>query len=174
MAALFVADVKGFSAGIAYGIVVPRREAEFMGILAPCVGAAALGDDGSEKRICQHVHPRRGRHLPVCGRNYILPPIRGEPSHSVEENQIAARQRGAGGGSAAADSGRRKMRDWHFRRGATVDLVRERSLAVGDDDTRDRLEQNAVLARYLLCGPYKDASRPVCSRWLQCLRQSAP
>ena len=36
--ALFVTEVQGFSARIAHGIVVPGREAEFVGILAPGVG----------------------------------------------------------------------------------------------------------------------------------------
>ena len=88
MAALFVAEVEGFAARIAHRVVGPGREAELVGILAPGVGQAALGDDGAEVRVRQHIHPRRRRHLPVRGRDHILAPIRGEPSQAVEEDQI--------------------------------------------------------------------------------------
>ena len=64
MAALFVAQVKRLSARIADRIVVPGREAELVGVLAPGVGQAALRDDGAEMRVGQHIHPRRRRHLP--------------------------------------------------------------------------------------------------------------
>ena len=48
VAALFVADVEGLSARIGDRIVVPGRQAELVGVFAPGVGAAALGDDGAE------------------------------------------------------------------------------------------------------------------------------
>ena len=128
MAALFVAEVKGFSARIAHGVVVPGSEAELVGILAPRAGQAALRDDGSEVRVGQHIHPRRRRHLPVRGRNHILAPIRGESSQPVEEDQIVARQRWAAGGSARCALVGVKARNAHFRQAATVDLVPQRSL----------------------------------------------
>ena len=117
VAALFVAEVKGFSARIAHGVVVPGSEAELVGILAPGVGQAALRDDGSEVRVRQHIHPRRRRHLPVRGRNDVLAPIRGESAQPVEEEQIAARQRGGCRGFGAVGSGRREARHGYFRQG---------------------------------------------------------
>ena len=135
-----------------------------MGILAPGVGHAALGDDGSEVRIRQHIHPRRRRHLPVRGRDDVLAPIGGESAEPVEEDQIAARRLGRGRRSfGAAGSGRLEARQpgAHFHQAAPVDLFRQRSPPVADDDARDRLEQNAVLVRYLLRPPHEDAARPI-------------
>ena len=85
VAALFVAEVQGFAARIAHRVVVPRGEAEFVGVLAPGVGLTALRDDGAEVRIRQHVHPRRRRHLPVRGRDDVLAAIRRESAEPVEE-----------------------------------------------------------------------------------------
>ncbi len=90
VAALFVTEVKRFSAGIAHRIVAPGSEAELVGILAPGVGCAALRNDGSEVWISQNIHPRSRRHLSRPGGDDVLAPIRGESSQPVEEDQIAA------------------------------------------------------------------------------------
>jgi hypothetical protein len=42
MAGFFVAQVKGFAARIADRVVVPGRQAEFVGVFAPGVGDAAF------------------------------------------------------------------------------------------------------------------------------------
>ena len=57
MAALFVTEIQGFSARIAHRVVLPRSEAEFMGVLAPGVGLAVLRDDGAKVRIRQYIRP---------------------------------------------------------------------------------------------------------------------
>src|SRR4030065_2730270 len=73
VAPLFVTEVEGLSAHIAHRVVVPWREAEFMGVLIPSIGLAALRDDGAEVRIRQDIHPRGRRHLSVRGRDVLLP-----------------------------------------------------------------------------------------------------
>ncbi|MNJ37091.1 hypothetical protein D3C77_318980 [compost metagenome] len=61
LTAVFVTQVYGFATGIAYRVVVPGREPELMGILAPRVGAASLRHDAAELRIGQHIDPWRRR-----------------------------------------------------------------------------------------------------------------
>ena len=61
MAAFLVAQVEGLAARVGDRVVVPGREAELVGVLAPGVGLAALRDDGAEVRIGQHVDPGRRR-----------------------------------------------------------------------------------------------------------------
>ena len=62
-----------------------------MGILAPGVGHAVLGNDGSEVRVREHVHPWRGRNLCLRCRDDVLAPIGGKSAEPVVEKQIAAR-----------------------------------------------------------------------------------
>ena len=62
---------------------------------------------------------------------------------------------------AAVCAGRRETRNEHFRQAATVDLVPQRPPAVDEDGASDRLQQNAVLVRYLVRGSYKDAAWPI-------------
>ena len=109
-------------------------------------------------RVRQHIHPRCWRQLPLCSRNDVLLPVRGEPAQPVEEDQIAARQRGYYRGLGSAGSGRRKTRDEHVCKAATVNLLLQRPLAVGDDGASDRLEQDAVLVRDLVRRSDKDAA----------------
>src|SRR5208337_4872583 len=71
MAALFVAEVKSFSVGIAYWIVVPGCEAELMGIFAPGVSSPALRNNSPKMRVCDHIHPWRRSFLPLRGRNNV-------------------------------------------------------------------------------------------------------
>ena len=92
VAPLFVTDIERFSTRITDRVVVPRREAEFAGVLAPGIGDTILRDDGSEPWIRQHVHPRRGRHLTVRERDAVLAAIRGESAQSVAEDKITTRQ----------------------------------------------------------------------------------
>src|SRR5689334_15425392 len=75
MAALFVTEVQGFSARIRHGIVVPGREAEFMGIFAPRIGKPVLRDDGSKLGVRQYIDPRRRRDLLVRRRDDVLTSI---------------------------------------------------------------------------------------------------
>jgi hypothetical protein len=153
---------------------VPGSEAELVGILAPGVGLTALRDDGAEVRIRQDIHPRGRCHLLLRGRDDVFAPVRSESSQPVEEYQILARRRDGWRGRGAAGSGWRQARHGDFRRAATGELVRQQSPAVGDDRAGDRLEQNAVLVRYLV-NRSDERCRPADpSRWLRPLRQSAP
>ena len=52
-------------------------------------------------------------------------------------------------GFGEVGSGRGKERHCYFRKTAAVDLLRQRSPAVGDDGASEGLEQDAVLVRYL-------------------------
>src|SRR5437879_1675614 len=130
VAALFVTEVEGFSARIADGVIGPGSETELVGILAPSVGKAALGDDSSEVRVCQHVDPPRGRRLPVRGRDHVLAPIRSESSEAIEEDQIADRQSGCCWGLGTAGTGRSEQRNRYFNNAPSVDLIRQRSPAI--------------------------------------------
>ena len=146
MAALFVAQVKGFAARIAHRVIVPGREAELVGVLAPGVGRAVLREHRPKVWIRQHVDPRRGRRPTGRGRHDVLAPIRGEAPQAVVEDQIATRQPGGDPKFGARVPGRPEARNGLFQRAAPVELFRQRAPAVGEDGARDRLEQNAVLA----------------------------
>ena len=58
-------------------------------------------------------------------------------------------------------SGRLQARHPHLSQVTAIDLFRQRSPAVADNGARDRLEQNAVFARYLFRGAHKDAARSI-------------
>src|SRR5437867_9809846 len=161
VAAFFVTQVEGFPAGIAHWVVGPGSQAELVGILAPGVRTPALGDHRSEVRVRQHINPRRGCRLPFRGRDYVLAPIRREASKAIEEDQIARGRLGGCRGLGTAGPGRSQQRYRCFHNAPALDLVRQRSPAIGDDGARDRLDQNAVLVRYLVTRPYKDAAGPV-------------
>ncbi|MCY1211346.1 hypothetical protein D9M71_40120 [compost metagenome] len=62
MTGLIVAQVKGLATGVTDRIVLPGRQAEFVGVQVPGIGASTFRDDGAELRIRQHIHPGgRGR-----------------------------------------------------------------------------------------------------------------
>src|SRR4029077_4935672 len=161
MAPLFVTEIQGFSARIAHRVVLPWSKAEFMGVLAPSVGLAVLRDDGAKVRISQYIDPRCRRHMPVRGRDYMLAPSRRESSQSVEKGEIVPRQRSGWQGLSAAGSGWRQARHGNVHMASTGDPVRQRSPPVGDDGASDRLEQNAVLVRYLVKRTDEDAARSI-------------
>ena len=54
-----------------------------------------------------------------------------------------------------------QMRRPAFGEPAPVDLLGKRAAFVADDDAGDRLQQDAVLVRYLLRAPHEDAARPI-------------
>src|SRR5580765_3557183 len=150
VASLFVTEVQGFSARIAHRVVVPRGETKFVGVLAPGIGLAVLRDDGAKVRIRQNIDPRRRRHMPVRSRNDILAAIRRESSQPIEKGEIGARYRSGWQRLSAAGSAWGQARHSDVRMATTGDLVRQRSPPVGEDGASDRLEQNAVLIRYLV------------------------
>ena len=160
-AGLFVAQVQRLSARIAHRVVMPGREAEFVRVLAPGVGNAAFRDHRSELRIRQHVYPRRRRYLPGCEGNDVFAPVAGEAAQPVAEDQLPKRGRGVVSAVGPIVSARHKLGSTRLRKATMVKLFRKRSAAIGDDGACDRLQQNAVLARYLLRRPYEDAARPI-------------
>lgn len=115
----------------------------------------------------------RRSHLFVRGRDDVLAAIGGEPPKSVKKKQIAAGHCHRSRGFGAKTPGRRKTRYYERRTTATVDLVRKRAKSVGDDGATDCLEQDAVLARYLVRRPHEDAARSFCHvRFDACGNQS--
>jgi len=135
----------------------PWSEAELVGILAPGAGKTALRDDGPKCGFGQHIHPRRRRHLPVRGGNNILAPIRSESAQSVVERQIVAWLRGDRQGFGT-------MVRVGVRRG-TVTSTGVRPLIWSpappghrDDSAGNRLEQDAVLLRYLVRRSHENAA----------------
>ena len=94
--ALLVADVERLAAGVGDRVVVPGREPEFVAVLRPGVGAAALGDDGAELRVGDHVDPRRGRGLAGREDDDVLAAVAAEAAQAVEERQVALRELGGG------------------------------------------------------------------------------
>ena len=84
MAAVFVAKIKDFTAGIADRIVMPRTKPELMGIFTPGVGLAILGDKGAKNWIGDHIHPRRRCHLSGRRRHHVFMAIGGESSQTVK------------------------------------------------------------------------------------------
>ncbi len=161
VAGLFVAEVDGFSARIAHRIVVPGRETKFVRILAPGVGGAALRNDRAEVRIGENVHPRRRRYLTGPLRNDVFATVGGESAQSVEQDQIAARRRNGRRGCRALAAARHQLRHAHFRKLTPVKLFGQRSPVVRNDNSRNRLEQNTVLAGDMLHRPHENAARPI-------------
>ncbi len=161
VAALFVTDKAGFSTGIADWIIIPRGKPHLVGIFDPGVSEAALRDDGSEVPVRQHIYPRRRRGLPARGDDHILPTVAGESTQPVEENQIAGSGIDRWGDFGAVGSAGRQARDRRFQRAATVQLALQGTATVGDDSASDRLQEEAILTRYVFHRPYEDAAWPV-------------
>ena len=159
--AVLVTQVKGFAAGVADRIVVPRREAEFVRVLAPGVGRAALRDDRAESRVGQHVDPRRRGDVGRIGGDHILAPVGGEATEAVEENQIRARRRRRRRRIGAVRAQRLQARDHGFRLAAAVDLVGQQPVLVAENHPRDRLQQDAVLVRNMVCRAHENAARAI-------------
>ena len=143
-AAFLVAQVIRLGVCIADRVIRPRRETELVRVFAPGVGAAALGNQRSKRRIRQDIHPRCGRHPSGNDGDDVLPPIRGEPAQPVRENQVALRllDRSRGFGATAARGWQRRNRG---RCGTDpFELLCQRPVGVADDDAGDRLQQDAV------------------------------
>ena len=79
-----VADIERLAAAVADGIVDPRRQAEGMRVLAPCVGGAGFGYDGAEMRIGDDVDPGRGRLAVRACHDDVFAAIGAETAGAVE------------------------------------------------------------------------------------------
>ena len=168
IAALFIAQIESFATCIAYRVVVPWRKAEFVGILTPRVGHAAIGDDRSKVPIRQYVHPRCGRRLPLHGRDDILAPIRREATESVVKQQIVGGRQmwnscGDVGALCPDRLEARQIQMWcaYFHEAAPIDLLIQCATLVADDGARYRLEEAAVFNRHVLRRSHKNATRSV-------------
>jgi len=147
-AAFLVADVIRLGVRIADRVIRPRRETERLCVLAPGIGAPALRDEGSERWVRQHVHPRCRRHLSGRGRDDVLASVRTEAADPVVEEQVALsglfRQRGGCTGFAgtATRGGRWGARNRRWR--APFELLRQRTVAIAEDNPGNRLQKNGV------------------------------
>ena len=100
VAAFLVAQVDRLAAGVADGIVVPRRQSQFVGVLAPGVGTPGLRDHATEARIGEHVDPRRRRPRPRRRRDDVFASVGGKAADAVvgrsrrERSQSAWRRAG--------------------------------------------------------------------------------
>ena len=161
MAAFLVAQIQGFAAGGADRIVAPWCQAEFVGVLAPGVAQAALGDDGSEIRIRDHVDPGRRCSLRLRGGDHILAAVGAEAAVVVAEDEVRSRRVARCRRLGAMASGRHEPPHALVGQSAPVDLFDQRAAAVGDDDARNRLQQDAVLVGNLLGRAYENAAGAV-------------
>ena len=168
MPGLFVAQVERLSARIAHRVVVPGREAEQVGVLAPRVAESAFRDDGAETRSsqCTFTHGA-GVVFPAPGAITYSRPVRRESADPIRRGSDRPRCAATRAEPAAGRCGSARSRGIRTSGGhATVDLVRQRSAAVRDDRACDRLEQDAVLGRNLLRMAHEDAARPIDRRAL--------
>ena len=62
---------------------MPRREPEFVRVLAPGVAESAIADDATELRVGQHVAPRRRRGLPGFDRDDVFTTVIGKSAETV-------------------------------------------------------------------------------------------
>ena len=67
---------------------LPRRQAELVGIFAPCVGCAALGNNAAELIVCQYIDPGRRSNFPALRVDHVFAPIRRETTETVPQDQI--------------------------------------------------------------------------------------
>ena len=147
---LLVAQVDRLATAVRYRIVVPGRQAEFVCVFAPGVGAARFRNDGAEMRVGDHVDPGRGRCLPRRQANHVLAAICGESAQVVAKDHALAQFGllfGFGNDCHLAAWRTKLERTWQgYFQGPTTDLVGQRALVVAQDHARDRLHQDAVFA----------------------------
>ena len=156
LAGLLVAQVKGLPGRVPHGIVAPRRQAEFVGVLHPGVGAAAFRDDRAEGWICDHVDPRGGRHLPGAEGDDVFVAIAGEAAESVLEDQLPRRDRPGRHGSRGPRG--HQGRDLGFRHAPPLHLFRQGAMFVVQVNPGHGLQQQAVVIGDLLEPPDEDAA----------------
>ena len=75
LAAVLVAQEDLLAAGVGHRVVVPGREPQLMGVLAPGVGAPGLRHDRAEARVGDDVDPGRGRPMHAVGGDHVLTPV---------------------------------------------------------------------------------------------------
>ena len=92
LAAVVVPDVDRLAHRVADGVVGPRRELVLAAVPRPRVARPGLGDLEPERRVGDHVQPRRRGGLPGAEDRDVLAPVVGEATEPVEELQLRARR----------------------------------------------------------------------------------
>jgi len=85
IAAILVTHVDSFTGAVADRIVRPWRELVFAAIDRPRATASLCGHLEAERRIGDHIHPRRGRHLVPVEDGDVLPSILIESADPIEK-----------------------------------------------------------------------------------------
>ena len=114
-------------------------------------------------RVRQHIDPWRRSHFAAS----VVVMMYSRPSGVNPPIPLKKIRSERGDAATAAGSGRwtragGKLRNGDFFGAAAQQLVHQRSAAIRDDGASDRLEQNAVLARYLVPRSHEDAARSIC------------
>ena len=112
-------------------------------------------------RIREDVDPRRRRDATGGEPDYILTPVGTEAAQPVVEDQRLAFRCPLRQSRRRQRAGRGEQGDARLCRTMMVELLRQRSPAVGDHRAGNRFEQAPVFARDLLGWPYEDAPWPV-------------
>ena len=84
---LFITQVNGFAAAIGDRIVVPGRQAKFVGIFGPGIGTAGFRDHRAEMCIGDHVDPGRGCRIGREPGDDVLTAIGAEAAIFVAQQQ---------------------------------------------------------------------------------------
>jgi len=122
-----------------------------MGIFAPSKGKPCFRNYGSKLWICEHIGPRSGSCLSLS-RNYnIFPPIGSKTSQSVKENKvIAGGRQGAFGTGNSWPCRQSKVGNCIDRGYSAFYQLRQRVLAVGNNDPGNCLHQDSVFFSYAI------------------------
>jgi len=153
---VLIADVEGLAGGILHRIVVPWRQAEFMGIFRPGVAGSALGNNRPEIGVGQHIDPRCRSDLAVDQRDDILTAVVGEAAITVVEQQVTLWQRRGWNGDCGA--ARHQVRHAGSQHNAMFQLLGEGSAFIVEHDSCRGSQQDAILVRKLIQTADKDAA----------------
>ena len=93
LTSVLVADVDGFSGGIADGIVGPRRQLIFMAVERPGMTRARFRNEEAERSIRNHVDPGRRSPQTFTENGHILVALIGEATQAVEKFESLLRHR---------------------------------------------------------------------------------
>ena len=91
LAGVEILDVEHFAGTIADAIVGPLRNLMLLAVDCPRVSSALDRDLESERRICDHVDPRRRRPLALAENRQVLTAVRGKSAEPVEKFDLAPR-----------------------------------------------------------------------------------
>jgi len=162
-AALLVAQVERFAAQVRHRIVMPWRQAEFMGVLLPGISLAAFRHHAAELRVGDDVRPWQRRALAGAGGNHIFLAVRCEATQAIHQDQVV-RQRHARCRIPLKRFAARLRQQWRHaqrRRHAALQLLGQGAALVAQDGARHGLQQHTVFRRNAFGRPHENAARPV-------------